>query len=45
MDGKVDIKIDTKEWSPGWTTAQPFKVGSQQYLFLLKEEKGDIHIQ
>jgi len=44
LDGNVGVKIDARGWTKGWTTAQPFTVGSQQYLFLLKEGNGHVHI-
>ena len=43
-NGTVGTKIDKLKWSEGWTQAKPFRVGNNQYLFLLKKGTGDVHI-
>jgi hypothetical protein len=42
--GTVGSRTDTYDWTSGWTQAKPFEVGSERFLFLLKEETGDVHI-
>jgi len=42
--GSVGSRVDTRDWSNGWTQAVPFTVGSSRYLFLLKEGNGIVHI-
>ena len=39
--GKASFGAD---WSSGWTTSRFFKVGRSTFLFLLKEDTGDVHI-
>ena len=36
--------IQGYDWSSGWTTAQKFRVGGMDYLFLLKAGDGTVHI-
>jgi hypothetical protein len=43
-NGAVGAMIDGRKWSEGWTQAKPFTIGSQLFLFLLKEGDGTVHI-
>ena len=43
-NGTVGSKIDDYDWTSGWTQAKPFTVGSNTYLFLLKEGNGNVHM-
>jgi hypothetical protein len=43
-NGSVGSRIANYKWTEGWTQAQPFKVGNQLFLFLLKKGNGHVHI-
>ena len=43
-EGHVGPRIDTRDWSSGWTSAIPFEVGGAPYLFLLKYGDGHVHV-
>lgn len=42
--GDLGARGETRHWSAGWTVAEPFVIGAQSYLFLLKTGTGDVHI-
>jgi hypothetical protein len=35
--------VETRRWSPGWTTAEFYTISGKTYLFLLKENQLDPH--
>lgn len=43
-DGKVGSLINEYFWRNGWTTAEFYKVGSSDYLFILRQSDGIVHI-
>lgn len=43
-NGTVGSRIDTRDWTKGWTQAKPFSVGENSFLFLLKKATGQVHI-
>ncbi len=43
-NGAVGARIADYKWSEGWTKAEPFTVGAQNYLFLLKKGNGIVHV-
>ena len=43
-NGGVGPMTEARDWSSGWTQAEPFTVGGSTFLFLLKEGNGHVHI-
>lgn len=43
-DKIVGNRVGDYKWTDGWTQAKPFSVNGKDYLFLLKEIDGTVHI-
>lgn len=43
-DGTLLKRCDRRDWTEGWTQAKTYPSGGQIFLFLLKKESGDVHI-
>lgn len=43
-DGPIGSEVTRYNWSEGWNIAKFYKVGSTDYLFLLKTRDGVVHI-
>jgi len=45
LDGTlISNKVVNKKWSKGWTSTDVFSVGTQRYLFIIKEGTGQARI-
>ena len=43
--GSVGSRIESRNWSSGWTSAVPFTVGTKRFIFFLKKAGGKVSIR